>query len=254
MRILDAPMGTRLIDEFSVAPKDVLFASLERPELVRALHRRDVEAGAEIVLTNTFALPFRAGSLSDAEIAALAEAAIGHAMAAGAKAVHISLGPAMLPVATESAALVQRVLTCIRPAVKRTRSGIWFESLSISDLDWLVNVTSTLASAEILSAACFIAGDEGDRLWSRLADLGHLWALGFNCSRRLPGDGGYDAAMAKTAAAWSAAPLAPGQCRVAKPAKPSPDLLRSLPARFDLAGVCCGGSSADLRALAGGGA
>jgi hypothetical protein len=248
MIVLDAPMGTRLIDEHGLKPEDVLMANLAEPNLVRALHRRDVEAGAEIVLTNTFALPFRAHALSDAEIEALVIAAVEHAYAAQAKAVHLSLGPVMLKDGADRAML--RVLTCALAAVKRTRAcdGIWFESLSAHDCTWLVNVMSALSGTHSLVAsrvaASFLAGDP-------LPDarrLDQLWALGFNCSRA---HSNTDAHVLDAAQRWLAAPLVDGQMRIAKPAAPiSREALSSLARAFDLVGVCCGGTSDDLRAIA----
>lgn len=241
--ILDSPIGTRLINEHGLAPGDVLFANLHHADWVRALHRRDVDAGAEIVLTNTFALPFRAAELSNAEIDALMTAAIAHAESAAPKAVHISLGPAILG----DEAGRERVLTCAVAAAKRTRaSGLWFESLSIADLSWLVHVMSSLVQNDIPVACSFIAGDEGDLSFA--PSLAPAWATGFNCARVLPVT---DDAILATAERWLAAPLREGQRRIAKPAGPlSQATRRSLATRFDLFGLCCGGTDADLRGVA----
>jgi methionine synthase I (cobalamin-dependent) len=242
MIVLDAAMGTRLIDEFHIEAAAVLHATLTHPTLVRMLHARDVAAGAELLLTNTFALPWSAKALSDAQITELIEAALDHAWAAKPKHVHISLGPVMLDQAPE----MERVLTCARSVVQRRRleTGIWFESLSLRDLSWLVPVMSSLAQMQTPMSASFIAGDETDELLLRLPELKDAWALGFNCARALQNA---DASILHTASRWLSASLP--QKTIAKPAGASHATLAYLAAHFDLVGVCCGGTSADLMVL-----
>ncbi len=53
--LLDAAMGTRLIASgLDLASDDPCLWNLTRPEVVLDIHRRDLEAGAEAVTTNTF--------------------------------------------------------------------------------------------------------------------------------------------------------------------------------------------------------
>ena len=53
--LLDAAMGTRLVGRgLRLADDDPALWNLSRPEIVAEIHRRDVEAGAEVLLTNTF--------------------------------------------------------------------------------------------------------------------------------------------------------------------------------------------------------
>lgn len=64
--LLDGGMGTRLIAR-GLDPKRENTAawSLEHPEIVSEIHRRDIEAGADAILTNTFTAPHRAYKLWD---------------------------------------------------------------------------------------------------------------------------------------------------------------------------------------------
>ena len=53
--LLDAAIGTRLIARgLDLATEDPCHWTLTRPEMILDLHRRDIEAGAEVVCTNTF--------------------------------------------------------------------------------------------------------------------------------------------------------------------------------------------------------
>jgi methionine synthase I (cobalamin-dependent) len=53
--LLDAAMGTRLIAQgLDLGRADPCFWNLDRPDEVLAVHRLDVEAGADALLTNTF--------------------------------------------------------------------------------------------------------------------------------------------------------------------------------------------------------
>lgn len=53
--LLDAAMGTRLMERgLQLADDDPVLWNLSQPEVIAEIHRRDVEAGAEVLLTNTF--------------------------------------------------------------------------------------------------------------------------------------------------------------------------------------------------------
>ncbi|SIO08516.1 Methionine synthase I (cobalamin-dependent), methyltransferase domain [Singulisphaera sp. GP187] len=54
--LLDAAMGTRLVGEqgLRLADDDPALWNLSVPEVIAAIHRRDIAAGAEVLLTNTF--------------------------------------------------------------------------------------------------------------------------------------------------------------------------------------------------------
>jgi methionine synthase I (cobalamin-dependent) len=53
--LLDAAIGTRLVERgLRLGEDDPAFWNLSRPEVVAELHRRDISAGADVLLTNTF--------------------------------------------------------------------------------------------------------------------------------------------------------------------------------------------------------
>ncbi|WP_406701034.1 homocysteine S-methyltransferase family protein [Singulisphaera sp. Ch08] len=53
--LLDAAMGTRLVERgLQLTEDDPALWNLARPEVVAEIHRRDIEAGAQVLLTNTF--------------------------------------------------------------------------------------------------------------------------------------------------------------------------------------------------------
>jgi methionine synthase I (cobalamin-dependent) len=64
--LLDGAMGTSLRAAGWPEDKDTLLANREAPKLVAAVHAGFAEAGAQVLLTNTFAASF-AASISDAE-------------------------------------------------------------------------------------------------------------------------------------------------------------------------------------------
>src|SRR5437773_1725138 len=95
-RCWDGAIGTELIArglDLGREPPEAW--SLRRPDAVRALHRAYLDAGAEVIQTNTFggSRPrLRAGGLAG-EVAAVNRAAVALAREAGAKVVLASLGP-----------------------------------------------------------------------------------------------------------------------------------------------------------------
>lgn len=120
MKILDGPIGTRLIAA-AIAPAEVVWAPIRRPEEVIALHREDLAAGAEIVFSNTFALPFFAFEL---DLAAHIDAALACTAAAGANEVWISLGPPAAGDAWRHREAMARVLTSVLMALKARRQWL----------------------------------------------------------------------------------------------------------------------------------
>ncbi len=77
--VLDAAMGTRLLAQgLDLAHDDPCLWSLDRPEIVLDTHRQDRQAGADVLLTNTFGASrpnlARLGRSEDAE--AILEAAV----------------------------------------------------------------------------------------------------------------------------------------------------------------------------------
>jgi methionine synthase I (cobalamin-dependent) len=80
--ILDAAMGTRLVAQgLRLEDDDPCLWNLTHPEAVLAIHHRDVAAGADVLVTNTFganpaALARQAGRQADADLAAINRAGV----------------------------------------------------------------------------------------------------------------------------------------------------------------------------------
>lgn len=86
-------MGTELIARgLEVARESADSWNLKRPNDVRAIHAAYVEAGADVVLTNTFGLA--SSRVASTDKAAVALAGVELARAAGARRIWGSLGPA----------------------------------------------------------------------------------------------------------------------------------------------------------------
>jgi 5-methyltetrahydrofolate--homocysteine methyltransferase len=79
--LLDAAMGTRLLDQgLRLEDDDPCLWNLTHPEAVLAIHRRDVAAGAEAILSNTFGANrhalARLGRGTNPDVAAINQAAV----------------------------------------------------------------------------------------------------------------------------------------------------------------------------------
>ncbi len=95
--VLDGAIGTQLYERGIYVNKSFDHANLSRPDLVRAVHREYLEAGAQVVTTNTFSsnhiklrrhgLESQADSIVEAGVQIAKEAADGQAFVAG------SIGP-----------------------------------------------------------------------------------------------------------------------------------------------------------------
>lgn len=97
--LLDAPMGTRLIKRgLDLAHDDAVLWCLDHPEQVWELHRRDREAGAQALLTNTFTACEnwlrRSGRQGDQQRLIEAAVALARSAAEGLAWVLGSIGPA----------------------------------------------------------------------------------------------------------------------------------------------------------------
>ncbi|WP_289499803.1 homocysteine S-methyltransferase family protein, partial [Faecalibaculum rodentium] len=94
-RLFDGAMGTLYAQSTGMSSDLVEAANVTNPEAIRSIHGRYLEAGAQCLLTNTFALP-----LVESEMALpLVPAAVNNAREAMAEAgctvpLYASLGPA----------------------------------------------------------------------------------------------------------------------------------------------------------------
>jgi len=92
MTFLDGGFGTMIQAAGLPAGKDPTDWNIENPSAVTCVHRAYVEAGAEIILTNTFGVN-RLKYHGKYELGALIRAAITNARASGAKKVALDIGP-----------------------------------------------------------------------------------------------------------------------------------------------------------------
>lgn len=92
MIYLDGGMGTMLQAAGLRPGEDPTDWNLEHPEEVTAIHRQYVEAGSEVVLTNTFGAT-RLKYHGKHELSELIKAAVANAKASGAKKIALDVGP-----------------------------------------------------------------------------------------------------------------------------------------------------------------
>ena len=101
--ILDAAMGTRLVARgLDLAHDDPAIWNLSHPEAVAEIHARDVAAGSDAVLTNTFGAnrPWLARSGRDDRVEAINRRAVALARARRARTVSSSDRSARRPPTT----------------------------------------------------------------------------------------------------------------------------------------------------------
>ena len=89
---MDGGFGTMVQAAGLPVGKDPTDWNLENPEAIVAVHRAYVEAGAEVVLSNTFGAN-RLKYHGQHDLGELTSAANAHARAAGAKKVALDIGP-----------------------------------------------------------------------------------------------------------------------------------------------------------------
>ena len=93
MTILDGAMGTMLQASVPEMPKYPETINLTAPEAVTAIQRRYVEAGSEILCTNTFTCNSRRAKKAGYDLDEVVAAAIGNARRAGNARVALDVGP-----------------------------------------------------------------------------------------------------------------------------------------------------------------
>jgi len=93
MILLDGAMGTMIQASVPEVPKYAELLNLTAPEAVTAIHRKYVESGSEILVTNTFTCNSRRARAAGYDLAQLVGAAIENARRAGAARVALDVGP-----------------------------------------------------------------------------------------------------------------------------------------------------------------
>lgn len=180
--LLDAAMGTRLLERgLQLTDDDPVFWNLSRPEIVAEIHRRDVEAGAKVLLTNTFGANQnwlrRFGRTAD--LGPINQCAV--ALARQEAGVCRFVLGSISPVASELPG------TCREQAELLIEAGVDALLLETHQLDQaliaLGQLTST-ASLPIL-VSLFAWPDSPDEAVHQLEDLGAA-AVGLNCVAGMP--------------------------------------------------------------------
>ncbi len=93
MTILDGAMGTMIQSRVADIPKYAELLNLTAPEVITGIHREYVEAGSEILCTNTFTCNSRRAKAAGYELDELVAAAIANARRAGDVKVALDVGP-----------------------------------------------------------------------------------------------------------------------------------------------------------------
>lgn len=149
--LLDAAMGTRLIAQgLDLGRDDPCLWNLDRPDEVLAVHRLDVDAGADAVLTNTFG----------ANRAALAHY--------GRERDLISIHREAVALARRAAGLDRFVIGCIGPTANQASNGTREQAAILIDAGVDALVFETHAVDEALRA---LASSPGGGSIARLVSL-----------------------------------------------------------------------------------
>jgi S-methylmethionine-dependent homocysteine/selenocysteine methylase len=241
MIILDAPIGTRLIRRGIEAAR-VVHAVLDAPSSVTALHEEDVAAGADVILSSTFALPFMAANDAAFDPTAHLRAALACAMSAS-KNVWVSFGPPVCDDPFLAQRAMDRVLTSLRLALRTTPiMAVCFETLSTRDAAWLPAALASLRAEDVGCAVSFLSGQD-----FRLDEP--VYAIGTNCSAFAPKNRAEHEASFQRVLTLGVALKARTFIKPAMSDTTPSEWLVAQSRSFDMAGVCCGGTSEHLRAL-----
>lgn len=195
--LMDGATGTELLRAKVLAPgENLTLANRTRPDAVLALHRAYRQAGAEILLTNTFQADAhaleRSGSADQAN--ALAAAGVSLARQAGAAFVLADVGPLLiLPDQTEcpDRAVLRRLLASLEGA-----DGVLFETWSspraLTAVEFALHEVPWTAEVPLLLSLTYRRTTTGrletlsghpPETFARHAVRHGVAALGVNCGR-----------------------------------------------------------------------
>jgi methionine synthase I (cobalamin-dependent) len=251
--LLDAAMGTRLLAQgLRLEDDDPCLWNLTHPEAVLTIHRRDVAAGAEVLVTNSFGanrrgLGGRAGGMGTVDLAEVnrAAAALARQAAGPDRFVAGGIGPTAADggeVAAQAAALAAAGI-----------DALYFETHRLDQaeaaLDQLRAAPAIVTALPVLVSLIAWPDPPGAPV-QRLAALGAV-ALGVNCQ-----DGMAEAlAVVERLRACTALPLIVKPA-AGRPGGPSdgPEAFAQAAGRLKalrpvLAGACCGSNETYLAAL-----
>jgi methionine synthase I (cobalamin-dependent) len=249
--VLDAAMGTRLLARGLVLPyDDPALWNLTHPEFVLEVHARDVAAGAEALITNTFG----------ANRTWLARFGYGDKV--------LRINRCAVGLAREAAGPTRTVLGAIGPTALRRPGDLREQAETLLDagVDVVLVETSPARPATVaavregasdlrgpLIVSCFDwpAGPEADSLASEILDLGAI-GLGYNCCSDLALMAAWAVRMRERSAAWLLLKPSAGDTRSDSI---TPDALAGLLlalAGLDrvMVGGCCGTTETHIASLA----
>ena len=221
--VADGAMGTTLFSLGLQGGGCPELLNVERPALVADVHRRFAEAGADIVLTNTFGgnsrrLALHGASRRVAELNTRAVAVARAATAGHGTLIAGSVGPTgdlLEPLGPLSHAAAVRVFAeQIEALVEAEVDVVWIETLSsLAELAAAVDAAAhfdvpAVATLSFDTAGRTMMGVTGTEAATWASDDGRLTALGANCGIG-PGDA--------VAAVHDIVAVAPGLVAVAKP-------------------------------------
>lgn len=178
--LADGAMGTALIEKgWDITQKKTSLANLDQPDLVKSIHQSHLNAGSEILSTNTFDLP-----LNPTDRKACLQASL-DLVQAFKKPILLSLGP----IAHSCQSLQDyKTLRSIDLSFQNQASAVLFETHSTSlELDWLLTTLkeSPLQQPALLSLTL---GENLDLLdktplkkWKLLLKDHPFQAFGLNC-------------------------------------------------------------------------
>jgi 5-methyltetrahydrofolate--homocysteine methyltransferase len=176
--LMDGAMGTELIRRGFTGP--TWRANLDAPDLVRAIHADYVDAGAEVLLTNTFAL--NPGSLKDASLLSVGRAAVRLARSvARTRWVLGSMGPATVGAVNFAD---REVVLRIAEALDGVEGFVLETCSDASAFDAAAWIRQQFPELPVLVSFSFAPNEEGKAAeLARAADKSPIAALGVNCGR-----------------------------------------------------------------------
>lgn len=249
--LMDGAMGTELVGRGWPADKNPLWANVEAPDLVRAVHADYLQAGAECLVTNTFAGSWMQAQAEQASKARWQEALrcgvrLAREVAAGHTLVLASLGPppALCQRQALSATLIQETLADYheRLFLLADADAYFFEtqpSLEVAHraasscpFDKPIWFSFALISSPA-GAITFAEGKTPAEIAERLDQITQVRVLGINCGRLPDLDSMVRALVAMRAASSLPLLARPNASTVlgAQPAGPSDNEQAQKPAR-----------------------
>ena len=184
--LLDAGMGTRLVARgLTLRRDDPALWNLSRPEDVLAIHRRDVDAGADAVLTNTFGANRhwldRFGRAGEVEAINRTAVALAREAAGPDRFVLGSIGPSAVPDRKHDPAKRAALLEQVDLLAEAGVDALLLETQSSrSRLD--VAELGERTGLPVLVSFVQWSGSEPAALAARLRDAGAA-AIGCNCQQ-----------------------------------------------------------------------